>query len=350
MTPRLAAHALADRDHTAPPTVRHLLHDPDDAWHALADLAHRVLKHATALAPELAAGALAVALAAWLLGRLRDRRASRAGRMIDIGVPPDVDPDGALLLWSALHDLLRPRLRRLLGGQPHLSWEIAAGRDGTTFRIWIPQSVPPGLVERALTAAWPGATIANTNAETEPDHADRVQLATELVLSGPECFPLGGGNGPDALGLVLAQLAGLGAREEALVQVLAQPATSRHQQRLLTVARRMRAGIPTSRLARLIDPFHAGRVARPPDPTLSPDVRAVLEKASRPLYRCLVRITVTAADRKVARGQVHADRPARARRRPRRPRRGRHRPQRRPRRRDPRTPHHPTATARRHRS
>jgi hypothetical protein len=154
MTHRLAAHALADRDHAAPPSVRHLLHDPDDAWQALADLAHRLLEHVAALAPELALGVLAVVLAARLLGRLRDRRASRAGRMIEIGVPPDVDPDGALLLWSALHDLLRPRLRRLLGGQPHLCWEIAAGRDGTTFRIWIPQSVPPGLVERALTAAW----------------------------------------------------------------------------------------------------------------------------------------------------------------------------------------------------
>jgi hypothetical protein len=133
-----------------------------------------------------------------------------------------------------------------------------------------------------------------------------VQLATELVLSGSECFPLGGGDGPDPLGLVLAQLAGLGAHEEALVQILAQPATSRHQQHLLTVARRIRAGIPTGRLARLLDTFHARTVARPPDPTVSPDVRAVLEKASHPLYRCLIRITVTAADRGVARGRIHA--------------------------------------------
>jgi hypothetical protein len=312
MTHRFVALAHADRDPGEPPSVRHLLHDPEDASHALANLAHQLLEHVAALAPELAAGALAVGLAVWLLGRLRDRRASRAGRMIDIGVPPDVDPDGALLLWSALHDLLRPRLRRLLGGQPHLSWEIAAGRDGTAFRIWIPQSVPPGLVERALTAAWPGATIANTDTENktdgelETDHADRVQLATELVLSGSECFPLGRGDGPDPLGLVLAQLAGLGAREDALVQVLAQPATSRHQRQLLTVARQLRAGIPTGRLARLLDTFHARTMPRPPDPTVSPDVRAVLEKASHPLYRCLIRITVTAADRGVARGRIHA--------------------------------------------
>ena len=39
---------------------------------------------------------------------------------------------------------------------------------------------------------------------------------------------------------------------------------------------------------------------------MSPDVRAVLDKASRPLYRCLVRVTVTAANREAARGRIHA--------------------------------------------
>ncbi|MGH2941798.1 MAG: hypothetical protein ACRDLN_03345, partial [Solirubrobacteraceae bacterium] len=309
-TPALAAH------HDAVLALRDVLHDPDDAWHAIADLAHQLVTDVIALAPALVLGALTAAVAATLLGRLRDRRALRAGRVVEIGVPPDVDPDGALLLWSALHDLLRPPLQRLLAGQPHLSWEIAAGRDGTVFRIWIPASVPPGLVERALTAAWPGATLTATDSQDEPDtetedghetgDGDHVQLATELVLSGPDCFALGGGDGPDPLALVLAQLSGLRNGEQALVQILAQPATSRRQQQLLTVARRMRAGIPTTRLARLLDPFHTGAAGRPPDPTLGPDVRAVLEKASRPLYRCLVRITVTAPKREAARGRIHA--------------------------------------------
>src|SRR5205814_7304932 len=42
------------------------------------------------------------------------------------------------------------------------------------------------------------------------------------------------------------------------------------------------------------------------DPTVSPDVRAVLEKASHPLYHCLVRLSVAAPDRRVARGRLHA--------------------------------------------
>jgi hypothetical protein len=299
----LAAHAHAHDG--APLTVRHLLREPDDGWHALADLADRVLTHLVALVPELAIAALAVTLAVVLLGRLRGRGAARAGRVIEVGVPPDADPDGALLLWSALHDLLRPRLRRLLCGQPHLSWEIAAGRDGTVFRLWVPRSVPPGLVERALTAAYPGASITTDDTDTEALPRACAREATELVLSGPESFPLGAGDGPDPLALVLGQLAGLDTGEQALVQILARPATSRHQQRLLTIARRMRAGIPTGSLMRLADPFGVGSVARPADPTVSPDVRAVLEKASRPLYHCLVRITVTAPDKRVARGRIH---------------------------------------------
>ena len=90
-----------------------------------------------------------------VLGRLRERRLANGARLIAIGVPPDVEPEGALLLWSALHDLLRPRLARLLAGQPQLAWEIVAGRGGSEFRLWVPGGVPPGLVERTLAAAWP---------------------------------------------------------------------------------------------------------------------------------------------------------------------------------------------------
>jgi type IV secretory system conjugative DNA transfer VirD4/TraG family protein/type IV secretion system coupling TraD/TrwB family protein len=138
--------------------------------------------------------------------------------------------------------------------------------------------------------------------------ATQMMLASELVLSGPEWFPLGGEAGPDPLRLVLGQLADLGDDEQALVQIVVLPATVREQRRLLAAARRLRAGQPTSRLARLLElVLHApARRLQPLDPTVSPDVRAVLEKASHPLYRCLVRLSVTARDRRVARGRMHA--------------------------------------------
>jgi hypothetical protein len=138
--------------------------------------------------------------------------------------------------------------------------------------------------------------------------ARRITVASELVLSGPDWFPLGGDEGPDPLRLVLGQLAGLADHEHALVQVVARPATAREQRRLLAAGKRIRAGQPTSRTLRLLELVLPGppRTRTSLDPTVSPDVRAVLEKASHPLYRCSVRLSVTAAEKGAARGRMHA--------------------------------------------
>src|SRR5262249_25959038 len=156
-------------------------------------------------------------------------------------VPPELDPQAAGVLWKSLHDLLRPPLARLVRGQPHLGWEIAADRAGTAFRLWVPRGVPPGLVERTLLSAWPGASLpADTD---EPTASGEATLACcELRLSGPHWRQLGGRDGTDPLRLVLGQLTGLEHDERALVQVLARPATAREQARLLAVARRLRGG------------------------------------------------------------------------------------------------------------
>ena len=119
------------------------------------------------VAPILAVMLVAVWVLVLVVGRVRRRRLASGSRQVTIGVPPDVDPGGALLLWSALHDLLRPRLARLLGGQPHLAWEVAASETGTVFRVWVPETIPPGLIERAVSSAWPGASTT-----TEPTGND----------------------------------------------------------------------------------------------------------------------------------------------------------------------------------
>ena len=139
------------------PFVRFLRDPSRGLAHTLPALEHTAV-HAVPFALGVCAF-VAVALAArFLLARLRERRLARGARLLQLAVPPELDADGALLLWSALHDLLRPRLARLLGGQPQLAWEIAADRGGSQFRLWIPGAVPPGLVERALASAWPGIT------------------------------------------------------------------------------------------------------------------------------------------------------------------------------------------------
>jgi TraM recognition site of TraD and TraG/Type IV secretion-system coupling protein DNA-binding domain len=305
------------------PVVRYL-RDPSLLLEDALERVRDALGVALELAPMVIPALLALLLARLLLGRLHERRLAEAARLIAIGVPPEVEPEGALLLWSALHDLLRPRLARLLKGQPQLAWEIGAGRGGSQFRIWVPSSVPPGLVERALAAAWPGLTTSalpavdvtagggETRSGEDVDDAllagaGEVLAAAELVLSGSEWFPLGGRDGPDPLRLVLGQLSGLAVGERALVQVVARPATVREQRRLLATARRIRAGTSPFRIGRLLDLVLPGPQARPAlDPTVNPDVRAVLEKASHPLYRCLVRVAVTSADVASARGRIHA--------------------------------------------
>ena len=135
--------------HADSPLVRYL-RDPSLLLHDALELARQALDAALQLAPLAAGVAFALLLARLFIARLRERRLAKDARLIAIGVPPEVDPKGALLLWSALHDLLRPRLARLLAGQPQLAWEISATTAGSEFRVWVPGLVPPGLVERAL--------------------------------------------------------------------------------------------------------------------------------------------------------------------------------------------------------
>ncbi len=227
---------------------------------------------------------------------------------MQIGVPPNVQSQGALLLWSALHDLLLGQMARLLIGQPHLAWEISASESGTLFRLWVPATIPPGLIERAVASSWPGAsTTIEPVGPTCPDPAGMVEVASELVLGGPDWFSIDRSMNPDPVPLILGQLYGLRAEQRALVQVLARPATRREQRRLRAAARYLRAGIPTGRLARLLDLLTRRPPARPTlDPRISPDVRDVLDKSAQPLFRCLVRVAVSAPSRAEARGRIDA--------------------------------------------
>ena len=156
--------------HTSP-LVRFLRDPSQHLAHAAATLAH-ALVHLLPLALMASLIVAALLVTRLVLARLREQRLARGARRLELAVPPELDIDGALLLWSSLHDLLRPRVARLVGGQPQLAWEIAADHTGTRFRLWVPGTVPPGLVERALASAWPGITTAQLHsAETGNDAA-----------------------------------------------------------------------------------------------------------------------------------------------------------------------------------
>jgi hypothetical protein len=284
-----------------PPLVR-LLRDPA---RSLTQLAHRILDHLgqhTAAVVVVGVLVAVTAVASIAFRRWQERVGVRDGRVLCVAVPPEVDVEQARLLWAGLHDLLRPRWRRRLHGQPQLAWEIVGSAAGIEFRLWLPEAVPPGLAERAIEAAWPGTTIREID---RPSFlSGHVVEASQLVLSGRECFPLGA-IGDDPLRLLLGQLAASEAGIESTVQVVCRPATIRERGRLQATARRIRNGIPDSRLLRLLDLFAPAERRRPVDPTVAPDVRDVLAKAAQPLFRVAIRVAVGAPSRPVARGRIH---------------------------------------------
>jgi hypothetical protein len=164
----------------------------------LSGLEHAGL-HLLPFALAICALAVVLLVVRCVLVRLRERRLAAGAQLIELAVPPELDTDGALLLWSALHDLLRPRLARLLAGQPQIAWEIAADAGGSRFRLWVPAAVPPGLVERALASAWPGITTNSGSAEAadgggeDRHHAegetvrdDERQVAAGEAVADPE--------------------------------------------------------------------------------------------------------------------------------------------------------------------
>lgn len=261
--------------------------------------------------PWLVGAAISVAITAVavaLLRRARCNAMAEGARRVRILAPPEVAESGALTLWMGLHAILRPAWKRLLYGQPHLAWEVVADPDLIEIALWIPRRIPPGLVERAVESAWPGArTVVEPAAHLLQD--DAVVASTELVLAEPEWFPIGEAPDSEPLRLVMGTLTALGQGERAVVQVLARPATSAARLRLLRAARSLRRSTPVG------VPFWAqggvaGRQTRPPrpsmDPTLDPDVRSILAKAASPLWRCGIRVAICSSERAHARGRIHA--------------------------------------------
>lgn len=259
------------------------------------------------LVAAVAPWVLAAALVALVLSvvmvtnrRLKSAKDASAARLLQILPPPEVDREGALTLWMALHALIRPRWKRLLFGQPHLAWELFAEGGDASLSMWVPGSVPPGLVERAIESSWPGCRV-TTSRNAELDLGDGHLATCEMKLAEPDHFPLGEGTGRDNLRIALGALTLLDPGEKALVQVLARPVTFAGRRRMTSMARRVRR----QRNASLLSMRPAqGRGSY--DPVAEQDVRSVLSKAASPLWESVVRIGVTSKNRQAARGKIHA--------------------------------------------
>jgi len=256
--------------------------------------------------PWLIAAAIVVValLVLWRVLAVRHRRQAGA-RRIKILPPPQVDPQGARMLWMGLHALLRPWWRRILLGQPHLAWEITAAPEDVEVSLWVPGDVPPGLVERAVEVAFPGARTEQADADPIVSFGSDETEVTELALAEREWFPIGSQHDHDPLGLAIASLTGLEDGERAVIQILAQPATTGARYKLLRAARVISAGGHPGASSWRVGRGRKSSYRPAADPTVEQDVRAILAKAGSSLWHCLVRVGVASPQRELARGRIH---------------------------------------------
>jgi hypothetical protein len=227
---------LGPTGHTRPPSspahgpLQRYLRDFGGAVHA-------VLNHARAwltgpglvLGPVLLVAALAMILGWRRWSRRCQDQLRHGARLVTIVPPPQVDPTGAAALWANLVGLLRPAWRRRLTGQPHVAFEYRFSGDRASIQVWVPGPVPPGMVERAVEAAWPGAHTHATSAPTDAvvDAATVVAVGGQLRLARSEALPIRTRFDADPLRALFGAPVGLEPGQEATVQVLARPVTGR---------------------------------------------------------------------------------------------------------------------------
>ena len=230
---------------------------------------------------------LAIAVTAVIAGRTWLRRRqhaafAEAARQVTVLAPPQAGPAGAAALWGHLTGLLRPARARWWHGQPHLGWEYtwAGGTAaGMTIRLWVPGTIPPGLIERAVEAAWPGAHTVTAPAGP-PLPPEAVTAGGTLRLARPDILPLSTSHDPEApLRALAGAAAGLADGEHAVLQVLTRPVTGARLRKARRAARRQRSR-QTARLAsRLLDlagPGHGAsrsRAGARADPELAAEIR-----------------------------------------------------------------------------
>ncbi len=202
-------------------------------------------------------------------------------RQVTVLAPPTVDPAGGAALWSNLVGLLRPGWRRAFTGQPHVACEYVFSEAGVAIRLWVPGVIPPGLVERAVEAAWPGAHTRVGAAEpplpVAVEGQRRLVVGGELRLARPEALPIRsdfrGDFAADPIRALIGAPVGLGRDEYACVQVLARPVTGRRVQQARRAARRIHTGGSTRVIGRLLDTITPGTSSRSHRPTTSTAAR-----------------------------------------------------------------------------
>ncbi|MPZ79658.1 MAG: type IV secretion system DNA-binding domain-containing protein [Actinophytocola sp.] len=290
--------------------VQDYLRDPGGAMHAvLVALREFAVAWGPTLGPALAlAATMGVVERRWWRRRCHDRMATDA-RMVTVLAPPTVDPDGAAALYSNLVGLLRPGWKRRVHGQPHIVWEYVFTHSGVALRLWLPGIVPPGMAERAIEAAWPGAHTRTTPAKppiplTTPPGKSVEAAGGELRLARSETLPIRSDFPTDPIRALLGAPVGLAHHERAVVQILARPVTGARVRTARRAARRVRTGNSVRMAGRLLDLITPHSGSRRPSTTAKPVTdhqtslensaqdRVIVAKQRGPQYETRIRYAV----------------------------------------------------------
>ncbi len=212
----------------------------------------------------------------WWARRCHDRMAADA-RVVTVLAPPTVDPDGAAALYSNLVGLLRSGWKRRMHGQPHIVWEYVFSHTGVALRLWLPGVVPPGMAERAIEAAWPGAHTRTAPAKppiplSNPPGKAVEAVGGELRLARSEALPIRSDFPADPVRALLGAPVGMAIQERAVVQILARPVTGARVRKARRAARQARAGSSVKLAGRLLDLITPHTGSRKPSTTAKKQV------------------------------------------------------------------------------
>lgn len=230
----------------------------------------------------------------------RRRLMAVSARLVEVQVPPQVNPAAAEAFWSHLHALLRPNWRRFWQGQPHLVFEYRFDAGTAMFAVWVPGVLPSTTVEAAVAAAWPGARTVVHDPVPAPIPTSARATGGRLRLARNEALPTHTSHDVDPLAALLAAAQALRPGECAAVQVLARPATgarTRQFRRRLSRLRLDASGLSVPPLQlQLIDAVTLGVTAKTPsklvgrvDPVASAALRRAVVKNAGSLWETEIR-------------------------------------------------------------
>ncbi|MCK2243677.1 MULTISPECIES: hypothetical protein [unclassified Crossiella] len=262
--------------------------------------------------------------------RLRARRGWRdRARLVEVLPPSDLDLAAALAggrrLWRDLTGITPPAWRRKVFDHPALALEYRLTAERLTVRIWIPGPIPPGRVEAAVRAAWPGTLL--IPATDTPIPTGHTVTGGTVRLERPEYFPLhvtDAREDADPVRALQSLATALQPGECALVQVLLRPGVGGRLRRYRRTVRRLHTNRPTTgsgvsalpaELAReLLDLITGSRTparstgyssTRGADPQRAEELREIRGKAVLPQWEVVLRYaTATSAAGGVARARV----------------------------------------------